>query len=297
MKIAVTGGSGRIGRSVLETLAARGHEVLNLDRRPATDRPGRFIYADLSRREMVQPALEQVEAVIHMGEIANVKSQAFTHEEIYARNTAAGSMVMQISAELKHKKFIYASTVQVYGFCDVGRVAPAQLPVTEQCPATPRNAYGLSKFANEQYLRLVSSQLGLSATIFRLPWVISNEPDQSWFDWADTRADPVEESLGVYVKDRDVAEAFALALDDKRPGCELYNLSADEVIHNAPIREAIERAFPTYPKLPSDWPRYATPYIADKAKRELNWTPKYNFLNEFRKKYGRDPNPPAPKQA
>ena len=28
MKIAVTGGSGRIGRSVLETLVARGHDVL-----------------------------------------------------------------------------------------------------------------------------------------------------------------------------------------------------------------------------------------------------------------------------
>lgn len=294
MKIAVTGGSGKIGRSVLETLVGRGHEVLNLDRRPATDRPGKFIYTELDRREMVQPALEQVEAVIHMGEIPNAKMSAFNVEEIYARNTAAGAMVMQIAGELKLKKLIYVSTVQVYGYCDVGHIAPVQMPVDESHPTQPQNVYGLSKAANERYCRLVSAKMGLSAAIFRLPWVICHEPSDDWFKWMEMQ-DDLDDNLGVYVKDQDVAEALALAVQDQRPGCQIYNLSAEEVMSARPIRDALELKFPDYPKLPADWPKYKSPYLADKAKQELAWQPKYNFLDVFRKKYGRDPNPPVAK--
>jgi nucleoside-diphosphate-sugar epimerase len=290
MKIAVTGGSGRIGRSVLETLVARGHEVINMDRRPATDRPGKFVYTELDRREMVQPALEQVEAVIHMGEIPSANSPSFNVEEIYARNTAAGAMVMQIAGELKLKKLIYASTVQVYGFCDTGHVPPLQMPVDETHPTQPQNVYGLSKVANERYCRLISEKMGLSAAIFRFPWVLSREPDDGWFKWLEMH-DELEDGMGVYVKDQDVAEALALAVQDDRPGCQTYNLSADEVMSARPIREALELKFPAYPKLPADWPKYKSPYLADKAKRELSWQPKYNFLDEFRKRFGRDPNP------
>ena len=294
MKIAVTGGSGRIGRSVLETLVARGHDVINMDRRPATDRPGRFIYTELDRREMVQPALEQVEAVIHMGEIPSVKVRSFNVEEIYARNTAAGAMVMQIAGELKLKKLIYASTVQVYGYCDVGHVPPLQMPIDETHPTQPQNAYGLSKAANERYCQHVSAKLGLSATIFRFPWVMCDEPNDDWFKWIEMR-DNMDDGLGVYVKDQDVAEALALAVQDHRPSCQTYNLSADEVMSARPICEALELKFPDYPKLPADWPKYKSPYLADKAKQELSWQPKFSFLNEFRKKYGRDPNPPISK--
>ena len=296
MKIAVTGGSGRIGRSVLETLVARGHEVINMDRRPATDRPGRFIYTELNRREMVQPALEQVEAVIHMGEIPSARGSSFNVEELYGRNTAAGAMVMQIAGELKLKKLIYASTVQVYGFCDIGHVAPLQMPIDETHPIQPQNMYALSKAANERYCRLVSAKMGLSAAIFRFPWVLCSESDDNMFKWVEMR-DDLDEGLGVYVKDQDVADALALAVEDHRPGCQTYNLSANDVLSARPIREAMELKFPDYPKLPADWPKYKSPYLADKAKQDLSWQPKFNLLDEFRKKYGRDPKPPVSKGA
>ena len=52
MNIAVTGGSGRLGRVVIETLLAQGHILLNIDRTPPPEdlfagRAVRFARADL----------------------------------------------------------------------------------------------------------------------------------------------------------------------------------------------------------------------------------------------------------
>jgi nucleoside-diphosphate-sugar epimerase len=293
MKIAVTGGSGKVGKAVLEVLAARGHELLNLDRRPANDRPAKFVYAELARREMVQPALEQVEALIHMGEIANARQSAFTIEEIYARNTAACSMVMQVAADLKLKRALYISTVQVYGYADVGAIPPAMLPIDESHPLRPQNVYGLSKVANEMYCRLLFEKAQLPVSIFRPPWILTQEPGEDWFRWTDssTKAD---ESLGVYVRDRDFAELLALAIERPATSCEAYNVSADEVLTGVPVREAAARNYPQLPPLPADWGRFQSPYLAEKAKRDFGWRPAYNFMEDFRKRYGREPQPAKP---
>src|SRR4051812_27967356 len=110
MRIAVTGGSGRIGAYVVRELLSRGHEVINLDRRAAKDpaNGARFVVIDLARRELVQPIFEQVEAVCHLGEIPSVNA-GVSPEEVYAQNTRAGAVVLQTAADLKLKRVIYTS--------------------------------------------------------------------------------------------------------------------------------------------------------------------------------------------
>lgn len=291
MKVIVTGGSGRIGKAVLKTLVERGHEVLNLDRRPpreAGDRPGKFVYIDLRRRELLQPVMEQAEAIVHMGEIPSARSGHNTEEEVYASNCAVGSLVMQLAAELKYKRVLYTSTIQIYGFMDQGMIPPATLPVDESHPLRPQNTYALGKVAIENYARYCAEKKGLSIASFRLPWVLADQFNDHWFEWTD-REEKIDSDLGIYVKDSDVAECFAMALEQQRPGFETYNLSAKESMSGLPIREAIAKTFPDYPQLPEGWGRYEMVYLHRKATEHFGWEPKWNYLDLFRQKMGREP--------
>jgi uncharacterized protein YbjT (DUF2867 family) len=62
MTILVTGGTGRLGRSTVDVLRNRGHEVRVLSRRPGTD----HAVGDLTTGEGLAAALAGVEAVVHL---------------------------------------------------------------------------------------------------------------------------------------------------------------------------------------------------------------------------------------
>ena len=254
MNIIVTGGNGRIGKSVVPRLVEAGHQVMVLDRRPA-DRPGaKFHYLDLSRRELLQPLMDQADTLIHMGEIPNVRA-GNTEEEVFGKNCTVGSLVFQLAAELKYKRVIYTSSIQVYGFMDFDHVAPLKLPVDESYPLQPQNTYAMSKVAIENYARNLCEKRGLSVAVFRLPFVITQEISDAWLARADhTRK--LGGELGIYVRDTDVAEAFVLAIEKPRPGFEAYHLAAREVMHSQPIRESIIRDMPGYPRLPENWGKF-----------------------------------------
>ncbi|MBI3829665.1 MAG: NAD(P)-dependent oxidoreductase [Planctomycetes bacterium] len=290
LKVAVTGGSGRIGGTVVEELVRRGHKVVNLDRRQADKPLAKFVFCDLTKREQVQTVFEQVEAVCHLGEIPGPWNHS--PEEVFSTNTRIGSVVMQTAADLKLKRVIYTSTCQVYGPWGDPVIAPKALPVTEAHPLLPQNAYGLSKVANEQFAEFVARKYGLSIAIFRFPRVWNWDPAafEDWQKrWLESETGPVEE-LGAYLIAQDAARAYACALERPRPGCEAYHFAAREALTFAPIRERLRVHHAGFPALPSDWPKFKCPLVCDKARAHLGWTPKWNLLDLYRKRFGKEPD-------
>ncbi len=290
MKIAVTGGSGQIGRHIVKALAERGDEVLNLDRRQSKLKMARLVYVDLLHREVVQPVLEQVEAVIHLAEVPN-SNAPLAANEIFARNTATGSLIFQTAADIGLKRVIYASSCQAYGMWDVGRIAPLRLPFDETHPLLPQNVYGLSKACNERYAQLVHKQSGMPISIFRMPFVMTEPPEkigEHWLRWVDRQRTSTD-GFETYVHVSDVVRAFLAALDRNVPGCEAYHLSGPEVMIGRPIREHLLEVAPDYPPLPEDWPKWKSPMLLDKARAQLGWEPQFNFLDLYRQKFGHDP--------
>jgi nucleoside-diphosphate-sugar epimerase len=292
LRVAVTGGSGKVGRAVIQRLLERGHQVVNLDRRQADKPLTRFVYVDLTRREQVQPALEGMDAVCHLGEIPYPGGH--TPEHIFAHNTAAGSIVFQIAVDLKIPRVAYASSIHVYGITNPHVARPLRMPLDESHPFNAQQSYGLSKVANEQYAQLVAKLNGLSVACFRLPmvadWEFGPKGESPHWDWFAKRLEGLED-LGSHVHATDAAEAFALALEKPRPGYEAYNLCAREAISIRPVRPWVRELFPELPALPEDWPTWRCPYLADKAHAHFGWVPKWNFLDFYRLKYGRDPQP------
>jgi nucleoside-diphosphate-sugar epimerase len=281
LRVAVTGGSGRIGSVVIAQLLERGHQVINLDRRQAEQPRARFVYVDLRNRGALQPVLEQVDVVCHLGEIPTAHGP-FSPEEIYAHNTAVGSTVLQTAADLGLKRVIYTSTCQVYGAWGHGPQVkpPRSLPMDETLPVNPQNVYALSKVANETYARLLAEQKGLSVAAFRFPWVVTEMPNERWYRMLDNASGPLE-GMGTYVHVNDAAKAFALAVENLRPGFEAYHFTADDVWTPVPLRARLLATQPDFPALPVDWPDYKSPVICDKAKAHFGWQPTFGIREGF----------------
>ena len=76
MHIVVTGGSGKLGGAVVERLLASGHQVTNVDQRPAPGSGARFLRVDLTDYGQVVEALtgiddayDAVDAVVHLAAV------------------------------------------------------------------------------------------------------------------------------------------------------------------------------------------------------------------------------------
>jgi nucleoside-diphosphate-sugar epimerase len=186
---------------------------------------------------------------------------------------------------------IYTSTCQVYGLWDLpsattsNHAAPRHLPFDETHPIAPHNCYALSKATNEAFARMVAQRHGMSLAIFRLPWVTESDYSPAWE--ASLRQPPTRtDGFATYCHVTDVAKAFALAIEARRDGYEVYHFSAKEVMSLHPLAERLKRHHPAYPALPGDWPAFKSPLVTAKAREHFGWQPAWNLLDFYRQRNG-----------
>ncbi len=164
---------------------------------------------------------------------------------------------------------------------------PKYLPFDETHPLAPQNVYALSKVANEKYADFVARQYGLSVAVFRLPWTPPWRYEDAHLEHIENSRGKID-GFGAYVSAADAARAYALALEQPRPGCEIYHLSAPEIISGEPLATRLAHR-PDYPALPADWPAFKSPVITAKAENHFGWKAQDNVLDDFRRKFGRNP--------
>ena len=70
-------------------------------------------------------------------------------------------MLLKWCREKEIKKFVYTSSMSIYG-------DPAILPVKEDMFPVPKSFYGIGKVASENYLRLYQENYGINFTALRL---------------------------------------------------------------------------------------------------------------------------------
>jgi nucleoside-diphosphate-sugar epimerase len=288
LRVAVTGGSGRVGRFVVRHLLERGYRVINLDRRRGDDERARFVYCDVRSRDTLAMALGDCDAVCHLADIPHVRLGP-SLDEVYWSNARSGSAVLQTAADLRLRRVIYTSTCQVYGFFDDGRIPPVRLPVDETHPHYPSNAYAISKTATEAFAEMTSRRQNLAVTILRLPGVMVEEPSNQRLAAIEREDGPIDDGLKTFVQADDAARAYVAALESNLPGCEAFNICADDVMSALPIAGRLARRHPDFPQLPADWPPHKSPMSNDKAKAKLGWRPTWSFVDFFRRRLGRDP--------
>jgi UDP-glucose 4-epimerase len=308
VKLLVTGGAGYIGSIVAQQLLAAGHEVTVLDNlsrghREAVPAGARLLELDLLDADGVRDALaEGFDGALHFAALALVP-ESVSHPERYYRTNVVGTLnLLDALRAAEVPKLVFSSTCAVYG-------EPEVVPMDEQTPTRPVNAYGASKLAVDRMISDECAAHGLGAVSLRYFNVAGasgdlgedHEPETHLIPNVLRAAQGIQPEVQVfgtdyptpdgtairdYIHIEDLATAHLLALDGARGGeHRIFNLgngsgfSVREVIeaarevtgHEIPVREA--------PRRPGDPPMLVA--ASAKIRAELGWEPRKPALADM----------------
>ena len=166
MAILVTGGAGYIGSHCVAALCARGADVVVVDNLSTGHREalkgGRLYVGDVGDRTFLEGVFrqEQIEAVIHFAAFSLVAESMAVPEKYFRNNCMAGLTLIDTMLTFGVPYLIFSSTAATYG-------EPDYVPIDEEHPKKPTNAYGESKLIVERMLRWNDSAHGLKYVALR----------------------------------------------------------------------------------------------------------------------------------
>jgi nucleoside-diphosphate-sugar epimerase len=277
MKIAVTGGSGKLGRAVVHRLEREGHAVLTLD--SVGTRGDSFTRIDLTDYGQTADALSSVDnrhsgldAVVHLAAIpaGGLSPDSAT----FHNNMLATFNVFQGARRAGIKRIVYASSETLLGI--PFDTPPPYLPVDEEYPSRPESMYAVVKHLEEELARkLVRWDPELSITALRF----SNVLDVS--DYAlvpGYQDDPTlrQWNLWGYIDTRDGAQAVQRALAANIPGFDTFIIAAADTLMGQPSAALAAAAFPDVDFV-RDVPGTGTLLSIDKARRVLGYEPEHSW--------------------
>ena len=169
MRILVTGGAGFIGSHLVDRLVLdQTGEVFVFDNfsRGRMDHLDHICHqisivrGDIRDRVLLRKAMIGVDLVYHLAAQSNVLGAVRDLDYAFETNVGGTYEVLRAAAIAGVRRVIFSSSREVYG-------EPASLPVPENAPILPKNAYGVSKAAGEMYCRLFGRE-GLEVIVLRL---------------------------------------------------------------------------------------------------------------------------------
>jgi nucleoside-diphosphate-sugar epimerase len=253
-RVLVTGSAGRLGRSVVSTLAAAGHEVIGVDSAPGTPvEAAATLPADLTDTGEAFEVIARFrpESVIHLAAIATPFSRP--ESVIYRVNT--------------------------------------QLAFNENHPVRPWNAYNLSKVAAEQTMKAFAVAGTTKLAAIRPCFVI---PPEEWAGAPTQSGHTVNERLdrpdlgGVslfnYVDARDASEMVGVLIEalPELPNGEVFFVGAADALARKPLAELLPQVIPGTEPFAAGLTGTSPAFSTSKAERLLGWQAKRSWRTELK---------------
>jgi nucleoside-diphosphate-sugar epimerase len=167
----VTGGTGFLGRRIVERLLEQGRRVRVLARRPAPDLQARgveFVCGSLDDAGSVRGACVGAETVFH---VAAKVGMWGPYDDFYRTNVLGTAAVLSGCHEHGVERLVYTSTPSVVYNGENLAGADETLPLTKRCPS----AYALTKaIAEAEVLSSASSSLATVALRPHLIWGVGD---------------------------------------------------------------------------------------------------------------------------
>jgi nucleoside-diphosphate-sugar epimerase len=284
-RVAVTGGSGKLGRAVVAELLEHGWNVVNLDRTdPPTDQGCPFVRIDFTDFGQTVEALtgiqdryDALDAVVHLaavpapGLIANAAT--------FANNAPSTYNVFSAAKLAGIRNIVWASSETVLGL--PFDVPPPYLPVDEEYANRPESTYSLVKHLEEQMAAQFCrwdpevKMIGLRFSNVMYP------EDYAAFPSYD--ADPLRRkwNLWAYIDARDGAQAVRRALEHEAKGVEVFIIANADTVMSRPSRELAAAVFPTVP-VRRELGEHETLLSIDKARRMLGYEPQHSWRDHVK---------------
>lgn len=285
MNVLLTGAAGLIGMALRPSLAERGHTVTAID---VTDfgrgDPGLTIVG-LDYREALEALVSarEIDAIVHCGAISGPMMAKGEPLKLVAVNIDATALLLDIARLAGMKRFVFCSSISVYGDVGPGRI-------DEATPLRPTSVYGATKVASEQLVRAMRIEYGLSGVNLRIgrvygPYRRAHCHLKTMLQDAATRrgteipCDP--DFVYHYVHADDVAEAIVTALEAPALPHDAYNVGSGEALT---MPEIVVRAGRVVPGLAvrlvpgaDDVPDVQTEFDCGLIARDLGWRPRIDL--------------------
>lgn len=282
MRIAVTGGSGKLGRHVVERLRGSGHEVVVLDSQGERG-PG-FVRVDLTDYGQVADVLggadgelDPVAAVVHL---AAIPAPGLAPDAVTFANNVVGTFnVLHAAIRQGIRAIVTASSETVLGL--PFDTPPPYVPVDEHYAARPESVYSLGKHLEETMaIELCRWHPDLSVTALRFSNVMDVE-DYDEFPSFD--ADPMlrKWNLWGYIDGRDGAQAVELALARTAPGFDRFVISSPDTVMTRSSADLVAEVFPGV-EVRTELGEHETLLSIDRARRVLGYAPAHSWRDEVR---------------
>jgi nucleoside-diphosphate-sugar epimerase len=277
MRVAVTGGGGRLGRKVVADLNGAGWQVVSLDKtKPAADQGCPFVsvdFADFGQSVGALAAVDNrhsgVDALVHLAAIPGPGH--LPNAALFANNMQSTYNVFAAARLARIRNIVFASSEAAHG-APFGELPP--LPIDEDSPLLPTTTYGMVKFLEEQIAQQFARWEPTTKFIaLRLAWVVhaENYATFSTFDVLRQAA-----SLWNYIDARDAVQAIRLALEYEKTGFDAFVISSDDTVMPQDTSELVRIAHPEA-RLRHELVGRQALFVNQKAKRMLGFRPQFSW--------------------
>ena len=273
MKIAVTGGSGELGRNLIPYLLEQGHSVVSIDRSlppvpdPVPARRPEYVVADTRNFGEVVASTRGCEALIHLA--AHRTPLNNPDSVVYVENTAGSYNALSAAATLGIKRVCLASSINAIGGAFSRSPRYDYFPLDEQHPTYAEDPYGLSKWVLEQQADAFARRYEwISIASLRFHWLQENY--ERAVQLTSTFGAGAIRQLWAYTSLAEASRACLLSVTADFVGHEVFYVVAPQTAASELSLELAHRHYPNT-AIRGDLSGHNGFFDCSKAERILGW--------------------------
>ncbi|MGJ8586262.1 MAG: NAD-dependent epimerase/dehydratase family protein [Marinosulfonomonas sp.] len=272
MKIAVTGGSGGVGRAVTKEALKQGHSVVSIDRvlpeTPSDHENLSFKTADATEYAELVAAFEGCDALVHLAAIP--APGRHPDHVIHNNNVVSSYNALRAAVEHNIMRICQASSVNAIGLAFSRTPRFDYFPIDEDHPNYDEEPYSLSKWICEaQGDSFARRYEDIRISSMRLHWVVT---DRAFAAKSYDTDNPLSKAhhLWAYTRFDCAARACLLSLEADFRGHEAFYIVAPDTTSDTPSLELAAKYLPHVP-ITGDLGGHKSFFSSAKAERLLGW--------------------------